>query len=211
MNVVAPAAAAARTGTAARARRGRPGYDAEALLAVAVRVFTERGFDGTTMEDLASALGITKSSIYHHVSGKQEILAKALDQALDALEAVLADARARPDPPALRLEWVVRESVGVLISELPSVTLLLRVRGNSDVERAALARRRRIDADLAELVSQARDAGALRANVDPALVARLVFGTVNSLVEWYRPRAGLEPEQVADALSAMVFEGLRRR
>jgi AcrR family transcriptional regulator len=96
------------------------------------------------------------------------------------------------------------------MAELPSVTLLLRVRGNTDVERAALARRRRIDAELADMVRDARDAGALRADVDPALVARLVFGTVNSLVEWYRPRPDAGPEQVADALCAMVFDGLRR-
>jgi AcrR family transcriptional regulator len=198
-------------GITVRARRGRPGYDADALLAVALRVFTERGYDGATMDDLAAALGITKSSIYHHVSGKQEILARALDRALDALEAVLAAARARPDPPERRLERVVRDSVDVLIAELPSVTLLLRVRGNTEVERAALARRRRIDAELADMVRDARDAGSLRADVEPALVARLVFGTVNSLVEWYRPRAGTRPEQVADALCSMVFEGLRRR
>src|SRR4051812_10071990 len=51
------------------ARRGRPGYDRDRLLRVAVDVFNERGYDGTSMEDLAARLGITKSSIYHHVSG----------------------------------------------------------------------------------------------------------------------------------------------
>lgn len=192
-------------------RRGRPGYDVDALLAVAIRVFTERGYDGTTMEDLAAALGITKSSIYHHVSGKEEILSRALDRALDALEAVLVQARASAEPAVTRLERVVRGSVAALIAELPSVTLLLRVRGNSEVERAALGRRRSIDAELARLVAAAQADGAIRPDVDPATVARLVFGTVNSLVEWYRPRADARPEHIADALCAMVFDGLRRR
>lgn len=192
-------------------RRGRPGYDTEALLLVAVRVFTERGYDGATMQDIAVALKISKSSIYHHVAGKREILSRALDKALDALEAVLAGGQASNAEPAARLEQVVRESIGVLIAELPFVTLLLRVRGNTEVEREALARRRRIDAELAEMVTLARDGGALRADVDPALVARLLFGTVNSLVEWYRPRGGTDPTVLADALCAMVFDGLRRR
>jgi len=194
-----------------RARRGRPGYDLDALLGVAIGVFTERGYDGTTMEDLAAALGITKSSIYHHVSGKQEILARALDRALAGLETVLTDARASADPAMARLERAVRDSVATLIAELPSVTLLLRVRGNTEVERAALARRRRIDGELAGLVTAAQGDGDLRPDLDPALVARLIFGTVNSLVEWYRPRAGASPDLVADALCAMVFDGLRRR
>jgi AcrR family transcriptional regulator len=178
---------------------------------VAIGVFTERGYDGTTMEDLAAALGITKSSIYHHVSGKQEILARALDRALVGLEAVLTDAHASADPAVARLERAVRDSVATLIAELPSVTLLLRVRGNTEVERAALERRRRIDGELAELVTTAQGEGDLRPDLDPALVARLIFGTVNSLIEWYRPRDDTSPDLVADALCAMVFDGLRRR
>ena len=64
-------------------RRGRPGYDLESVLQVAVEVFNERGYDGTSMEDLSKRLGIAKSAIYHHVSGKEELLRMALDRALD--------------------------------------------------------------------------------------------------------------------------------
>ena len=71
-----------------RLRRGRPGYDLESLLAVAVTVFNERGYDGTSMEDLSGRLGISKSSIYHHVGSKEELLSLALDRALDGLFAV---------------------------------------------------------------------------------------------------------------------------
>jgi AcrR family transcriptional regulator len=54
----------------AQARRGRPGHSLESLLAVSVAVFNERGYDATSMEDLAARLGITKSAIYHHVPSK---------------------------------------------------------------------------------------------------------------------------------------------
>jgi len=53
---------------------GRPGYDLDSLLAVAVGVFNQRGYDGTSMEHLSAKLGISKSSIYHHVPGKAELL-----------------------------------------------------------------------------------------------------------------------------------------
>src|SRR5699024_12272523 len=72
----------------ARRRSGRPGHDADSVLRIAARVFNERGYDGTSMEDLARALGVTKSAIYHHVSGKTELLRQSLDLALDALFAV---------------------------------------------------------------------------------------------------------------------------
>lgn len=197
------------TAATTRSRRGRPGHDADAVLRVAVREFTERGYDRTTMDDVAAALGLSKSSIYHHVSGKGQLLERALDTALGALEAALAKADA-DSTPLLRLQSAVRGSVQVLVAELPFVTLLLRVRGNTAVERDALPRRRAIDSRFAELVRAAQQDGSLRADLEPELVSRLVFGTVNSLIEWYRPARGLDAEQLADAVVSMLFEGLTR-
>lgn len=193
-------------------RRGRPGYDAEQLLAVAVTVFTQRGYEGTTMDHLAGALGLSKSSIYHHVSGKKQLLARALDRALDQLESVVEEAAlSHEQAPIDRLQSAVRRSVEVLIEDLPFVTLLLRVRGNSDVERSALLRRRRIDTRFSEIVHAAQDDGQLDADLDPQVLTRLIFGAVNSLTEWYRPGRGISPRQVADTLSHLVFDGIRAR
>ncbi|MFN2517434.1 MAG: TetR/AcrR family transcriptional regulator, partial [Jatrophihabitantaceae bacterium] len=88
-------------------RRGRPGYDLDTLLRVAATTFTERGYDGTSMEDLARKLGITKSAIYHHVSGKDELLRLATDRALDGLSAVIAEAPTIEGRAIDRLEHVV--------------------------------------------------------------------------------------------------------
>ncbi|GAB07143.1 TetR family transcriptional regulator [Gordonia amarae] len=191
-------------------RPGRPGYDLDSLLAVAVKVFNEKGYDGTSMDVLADRLGLSKSSIYHHVSGKQELLELALNRALNALFAATTESQTTEGPHIDRLEHLVRRSVEILVAELPYVTLLLRVRGNTAVERRALARRREFDTFVSDLVTAAAEEGDLDPEVDPALVARLLFGTVNSLIEWYRPRTGATPDAVADTLIAMTFHGLRR-
>ncbi len=191
-------------------RPGRPGYDLDSLLAVAVKVFNDKGYDGASMDVLAERLGISKSSIYHHVSGKQELLELALNRALNALFAVTTEAGATEGPSIDRLEYLVRRSVDILVSELPYVTLLLRVRGNSAVERRALARRREFDEFVSGLVVAAAAEGDLRGDTDPHLVARLLFGTVNSLIEWYRPRSGGSSAELGDALVALTFDGLRR-
>jgi AcrR family transcriptional regulator len=196
--------------TAIARRRGRPGHDLESVLAVAVAAFNERGFDGTSIEDLSQRLGITKSAIYHHVDSKDALLGLALDRALDGLEAVVGQARRAEGPALVRLEALVAASVQVLVDRLPYVTLLLRVRGNSEVERQALARRRRIDRRGAELVRLAIAEGDLRAELDPALTARLIFGLVNSLTEWLHPGRTYDPDQLAAAINAMAFDGLRR-
>jgi AcrR family transcriptional regulator len=188
-------------------RRGRPGYDVESLLAVAVDVFNERGYDGTSMEDLSQRLGISKSAIYHHVQSKDELLRMAVDRALDALFAVLAETRRLDAPAIAKLEHLVRGSVAVLQEELPYVTLLLRVHGNTALERSALNRRRQFDRYAAGLVRQAEADGDVRPDVDPSVTARLLFGMVNSLTEWYRPRHS----DLADAACAIAFDGLRVR
>src|SRR5687768_13051 len=161
------------------ARRGRPGYDRESLLRVAVEVFNERGYDGTSMEDLAQTLGITKSAIYHHVRSKDELLGLAVDHALDGLFEAAEDATEADGRAVERLEQLVRASIAVLVDRLPFVTLLLRVRGNTEVERAALARRRRFDRIVADMAEAAAAEGDLRPDVDPAVTARLIFGMVN--------------------------------
>jgi AcrR family transcriptional regulator len=189
------------------ARRGRPGYDLASLLAVAVEVFNERGYDGTSMEDLAGRLGISKSGIYHHVAGKEELLRLALNRALDGWSRVAGEASALDAPAIDRLEYLVRGTVGVLQAELPYVTLLLRVRGNTKTERDALDRRRLFDRLVADLVTEAEREGDIRPDVDPAITARLLFGMVNSLVEWYRPGG----QSLADSVCAIAFDGLRRR
>jgi AcrR family transcriptional regulator len=189
---------------------GRPGYDLESLLAVAVAVFNERGYDGTSMETLAQRLGITKSSIYYHVDSKEDLLRLALDRALDGLSEAAAEAEDPGLPAIERLERLVARSVDVLVDRLPYVTLLLRVRGNTEVERNALDRRRQFDRIVAGLVKQAEADGDIRADVDPAITARLLFGMVNSIVEWYRPAKDTD-HSLAQAVTTVAFEGLRIR
>jgi AcrR family transcriptional regulator len=201
--------AATAEGAAPRRGRGRPGYDLESVLQAAVEVFNERGYDGASMEDLSRRLGIAKSAIYHHVAGKEELLRMALDRALDGWAEAAERARELDAPAIERLEMLVRGTVAVLETRLPYVTLLLRVRGNTDVERAALARRRSFDRLVASLVEQAERDGDVRADLDPRITARLLSGMINSVVEWYRPGRPGTPVSLADTVCAMAFDGLR--
>ncbi|WP_055484937.1 TetR/AcrR family transcriptional regulator [Streptomyces sp. WMMB 322] len=192
----------------------RDTYTPDSLLKVAVEVFIERGYDGTSMEHLSQAAGISKSSIYHHVRGKEELLRRAINRALNGLFGVLDEPRAREGRAIDRLEHVTRRTVEVLMAELPYVTLLLRVRGNTDTERWAMARRREFDHRVSELLKQAAADGDLRGDVEIRLATRLLFGMINSIVEWYRPsRAGrggtATSDEVAEAVVRVAFAGLR--
>lgn len=210
-DTMSTASTTSTTSTAAgaeRRRRGRPGYDRDEVLASAVAAFNEHGYDATTMGMLADRLGVTKSATYHHFSSKEALLAAALDEALNGLEAALEAALDESIPAGARLRTLIDRAVHVLVDRLPYVTLLLRVRGNCAVERQALGRRRAFDRAVAELVVEAATAGELRADIDPALAERLLFGMINSITEWYRPDGPHDAGQLAEALSTLAFDGL---
>ena len=178
------------------------------MLTAAVRLFNERGYDFTSMFDIAVSLGITKSSVYHHISGKEQLLQMAMDRALDGLFEAAEDVRQQDVPAVERLERLIERSVLVLAGRFEFVTVLLRVRGNTAVEQHALARRREFDAIVTELVKQAQAEGDVRPDVEPATAARLILGMVNSLTEWYRPRPG-GVEAIVLAVTTIAFDGLR--
>lgn len=191
------------------ARRGRPGHDQAAVLGVAIDLFIRRGYDAVSMGDIAAALGLSKSSLYHHVASKERLLELALDEALAELTAVVSAATAPSAAGSAhaRLRAVVEDSVRLLVAHQPAVTLLLRVRGNTAVERSALERRRWIDARLAGLVRAAAAEGSLRDDLDPEVVSRLVFGMVNSLVEWYDAAGPVDVATLARTVVATALEG----
>jgi AcrR family transcriptional regulator len=187
-------------------RAVRPAYDVESLTDVAVAVFSTRGYDATRMEHIARAANISKSSLYHHVSNKEELLGRALSRAVGGLTAILSEPGAVEGSPAARLEYVLRRTVEAELQFLPEVSLLIRVRGNTAVERQALEERRRFQDSLAELVTEAQRAGEIGSGIDAGLFVRLVLGMSNSLVDWYRPDGTWSTRQIADALIDLVMK-----
>ncbi|WP_285659332.1 TetR/AcrR family transcriptional regulator [Actinomycetospora sp. NBRC 106375] len=178
------------------------------MIEVAAHLFTERGYEATSMADLSRAAGIAKSSIYHHVPGKEALLRGALEPAIEGLFGILSESPAQDGAPVERLRHIVRRQVEVLTTELPYVTSLLRLRGNTETECWALERRKVFDRRIAALVREAMDAGEIVDDIDAALAARLLSGAVNSLIEWYRPDRATPAELVA-VVERMAFEGLR--
>lgn len=193
------------------AHRGRPGHSRDDVIRAAVRLFNARGYDATSMGHVAKELGISKSALYHHISAKEEILELTVSHALTVLEAVVAEAKEGDKSSGARLEELIRGSVALLCSDPESVTLLLRLRGNSDVEEQALQRRRKLTRSVVPLVQAAQADGEIRADLNAATLTRLVFGLVNSIADWYQPGGKLGPDDVADDAVALIFDGVASR
>jgi AcrR family transcriptional regulator len=195
---------------------GRTAYDRETVLRRCVDAFNEHGYEATSMGMLSKVLGISKSGIYHHVSSKEEILEVASDRALAALEQVRTECEAMtPGVDGVTwstvLEHMLRETVRLAVEERPYVALLLRLRGNSPVEVAALDRRRELTRYTEDLMVQAAAAGELSAVVNPRLQARLQLGMVNSVVEWFHTGGEVAVTELQDNVVELVFRGIGAR
>jgi AcrR family transcriptional regulator len=180
------------------------------VLRQSIDLFNRRGYEATSISDLAKELGISKSGIFHHFDTKESMLAAALDEALDGLTRAVSAGTQNGDGASSydRLKATVQASVQILVEHLPAVTLLQRVRCNSPLEQQALERRRDIDDQLAALVRNAVDEGTIRSDIEPDLITRLIFGMVNSLIEWYRPNGKIDQGVLAIAITDVLFDGL---
>jgi AcrR family transcriptional regulator len=186
----------------------RIAYDADSIGDVALEVFRVRGYDATSMEDLARAAGVTKPAFYHHVGGKEELLARGLTKALDALFAMLEEPEALTGTAEHRLRYIIRRIVELEDALLAPVTVLLRARGTTATERHALERRRSFDAHVAGLITEGQREGSLRADIDPNLMARLVIGMATWVIEWYHPGGRWTVDDVANAVVEMAAHGM---
>jgi AcrR family transcriptional regulator len=200
----------ARSGRTLPSGEQRPVYNLDRLLEVAVQVFTERGYDATSFTHLAQASGLSKSSIFHHIDSKEQLLRLALERALDPLMASAHEPEASQGPAIDRLTYLIRRNIEILADRLPYVTLLLDVHGNTETERWALDQRRAYDTFVSDVVEEAIEQGDVRADIDARTTARLLFGMINSVREWYRPDRHMRPATLAEQVGTLILDGIRQ-
>jgi AcrR family transcriptional regulator len=190
-------------------RSERLPYTVDSLTDVAVNLFMARGYDATRMEHIANAANISKSSVYHHVTGKEDLLRRALDRALGTLWAVFDEPESRAGDPLTRLVHIMRQTMSAQVRLQPEMLLLLRIRGNTATEKWALDERAKFQERCTELVRAAQEQGQLRAGPDPALLVHLAFSMSNSVVEWFRPDGTWSHREVVDAVLEVMLDGTR--
>nr|WP_307864420.1 helix-turn-helix domain-containing protein [Arthrobacter sp. PvP023] len=102
----------------------------QSIVDAAVAVFNQRGYDATSMDNIAEFAGVSRPALYHHAPSKQELLRLALEPLLSALEKIGSQPQAQLGPVPGRLEFVIRRMVEVLTGNVPSAALLLHLRGH---------------------------------------------------------------------------------
>src|ERR687886_2683662 len=174
----------------------------------AARLFADKGYHGTSIGDLAEAMGVQKGSLYAHIASKADLLWEVAREGAEAFEAAL-DAV----PDALRatekIRLALRAHLGVVGEQLDVATVFVREWRYLDGERREqfLAERRRYEERFRALFREGRERGELRTDLDDATAALLALSAVNWAYTWLRP--GADTDALADRFTALLVEGMR--
>jgi len=176
----------------------------------AARLFAERGYHGTSVADLADALGIRKSSVYSHIGGKEELLAEIALAGADAFHAALDELQGDASPGE-RLRLAMRAHLSVVNHQLDVATVWLqewRYLSGPARERF-LAERRRYEQRIRTLLRDGVRSGELRTDLDlgHAMLAFLSLG--NWAYTWLRQETNVD--HAADAFWALLRDGMAPR
>jgi AcrR family transcriptional regulator len=174
----------------------------------AARLFAEKGYHGTSIGDLAKALGVQKASLYSHIESKQDLLYETMRDGARSFHAALDTI---PDdlPAAEKIRRALRCHLRVVADQLDVATVFVREWRYLDGARREeiLAERRRYEERFRAFFREGRELGELRTDLDDASATLLALSAANWAYTWLQ--AGRDTDDLADRFFAILFEGIR--
>lgn len=211
--------ATARAGAKATAKPGTgagtgaaPAAVPQRLLAEATRLFAERGYDRTSVQEIVEAAGVTKGALYHYFGSKDDLLheiyGRVLRLQMQRLEAIAG----KPDQVVDRLFEAAADVVVTSIANLDDTKIFFRSMHQlgPEKQKAVRADRRRYHEKFRALVEEGQAEGVFRAAVRPDLVVDYFFGSVHHLGTWYRHGGPLTAEQVGHDYADLLLHSVRQ-
>ena len=180
------------------------------LLEAAVAIFSEKGYDGASLQDIADRIGILKGSVYYYYKSKEDILFDVLRFVHDEhLENASTLAR-QPGDPLQRLHALLAGHAAFVCRNLDRTTVFVR-----ELDRLPLERQEEIlgpehgyQRVFRDVIAEAQIAGQVAAEVNPKLATLWILGSLNWLHRWYRPSRSDGPEQVAAQFADQLTRGI---
>jgi AcrR family transcriptional regulator len=174
----------------------------------AARLFAEKGYHGTSIGDLAEAMGVQKGSLYAHIASKQDLLYETMREGAAAFHAGL-DAIPDALPVTDRIRLALRAHLRVVAEQLEVATVFVREWRYLDGERRneIVAERRRYEERFRALFREGRELGELRTDLDEATAALLALSAANWAYTWLQP--GRDTDDIADRFHALLVDGVR--
>ncbi len=183
------------------------------ILERAARIICQQGFEATSMQEIADACGLTKAGLYHHIRTKDALLLAIMNYGMDLFEELVIDRVSGIADPLERLRATMARNVELVTQDSSKeVTIILHehqtLTGAAQLE--INARKKRYVSFLESALREAIERGQIRP-VDPTLAAFSFLGVVLWTYKWYRVNGRITPQQLADGMIDLFFDGLLPR
>lgn len=179
----------------------------QAFVAAATALFAEKGFNGTSIGDLANKLGLTTASLYYHVSGKQELLLRVLEDGMASFLNRLEELAREDVEPREKIRLAVENHLHFVLTNKQEVAVFLRERRflQSPLRESYDARVNRYDHLFTEVIREGMATGTVPQG-DPTLLRLAILGMINWIVEWYEPGGRLTIEEIKAQMTDLIME-----
>ncbi len=178
------------------------------ILKSAAAAFRRRGYHGASVDEIASALEMTKGNLYYYFTNKEEILFACHDYSLDMLLALMTDVQAEASSPEAKLRKLVLAFVHLILDELHGTALTLDPEALSPgLFKQVTAKRDLFDQGVRAIIQQGIDEGLFKAG-DPKLIEFAMMGAVNWIPKWFDPAGPATSDQIGDAFADYLVGGL---
>lgn len=180
----------------------------EEIVRVAAKYFGELGYRATTLDTVAAEVGISKVTLYKHVTSKEELLCRVFDRTIQTFRAGLRHIVDRPLPADEKLRRIIRYQVTLLASHLPFLRVFFSEESGlpGPMARRAAQAKRDYDRAIEEVVREGIAKGRFR-NLPPTPMVFGVLGMCNWLYKWYRPDGALSADEIASIFIDLLEHG----
>lgn len=180
------------------------------LLGIACRLFSERGFNGTSLRDIAEEAKVTKAALYYHFPNKESLFAKIVLESLEALVNQVKEACLEAKTPEAKVRAFMLTTAENYQHNREAWTAssnAFRTHGDSPSKAKAVALRDQYEKLLRGFIREGIESGHFR-QVDPAMAGRVLLASVNSMSRWHNLKGKLTPPLVVDQFVDIVLHGL---
>ena len=177
----------------------------------AAEIILQKGYDATSVSDIAEALGITKAGLYHYIHGKTQLLFDIMQYGLNELDREVAQPAHKIADAETRLRFMIGMHARIVTRGHGAVTILVdEARALTPAQNRKVTRKKRQYFDLLRsTLQEMKDQGKLR-DVDVTVATFSLLGMINWLSRWYRAEGALNETQIADAIVDIALNGLTR-
>lgn len=192
-------------------KRGKISEDRwRAILDAAAEIFARKGYEGTTIRDIADAVGMLAGSLYYYISTKEDLLFALVDEIHRDGRRLMEDPPiSAGDPLEAIRETVFRHVRFTAENVVRTAVFYDDFRYLAHERKAAIVEyRRSYELEVAGLIERGQKQGVFKATVEPELAAIALLGFLNSIHQWYRPGGQWTPDQLAEAYAELAVGGL---